>query len=76
MPERPPIGHFSQTIKHAVCSEYRRCNTSDEIVVAFEHGNVQEIAYRNAGPARQFRLAIAMTFSGTGDSGDQNRCPR
>jgi hypothetical protein len=27
MLEGPPIGHFSKTIKHAVCSRYRRCNT-------------------------------------------------
>jgi hypothetical protein len=28
MLEGPPIGHFSKTIKRAVCSEYSRCNTS------------------------------------------------
>jgi transposase-like protein len=28
MLEGPPIGHLSKTIKHAVCSEYCRCNTS------------------------------------------------
>jgi integrase/recombinase XerD len=24
----PPIGHLSKTIKHAVCSKYRKCNTA------------------------------------------------
>ena len=43
--EGPSIGHFSRTIKHAVCSEYRRCNTSSRLL---GHSKVQCSVLREA----------------------------
>src|SRR5215471_13596735 len=53
MLEGPPIRPFSKTIKHAICSEYCRCNTSAMPHKHFDHtGTAYAIAiYDNgAGP--------------------------
>jgi hypothetical protein len=39
--ENPPIGYFSKTIIYAVCSDYRRCNTSAPRRPGLDHKEVR-----------------------------------
>jgi len=73
MLERPPIGHFSKTIKQAVCLICRRCNTSradigfhDRVLQNWQHRKIQGVrtSSREGPPGRLGDLGCVPPASG------------